>query len=201
MLAASTLRDLQAALKKIEARRAELDEQAQLLRAVIARFGAQEGQREELANKPSPTFKMQHLRNEAERILQDAGEPLHYREIHRRLTERGIEVGGKDPARTVGAQLSADHDRFKSVGGGKWTLIAGFPAPRQQPVNRPIPVPLERRPAFPLALATATTALSDSSNGVISQPVVASRQLPPWEDDGIADVAFGDLEDGEEVAL
>ncbi len=195
MLAASTLRDLQATLKKIEARRVELDEQAQLLRAVIARFGPQEGQQEEAANKPSPTFKMQRLRDEAERILQDAGEPLHYREIHHRLNEWGIEVGGKDPARTVGAQLSADHARFKSVGSGKWTLIAGFPVPNRQSVNGPIS--LEQRQPLPLALANVARA--PGSNGV-SPRAAAVRQLPPWDDDDIPDVPFGDTEDSEGVA-
>jgi len=65
------------------------------------------------------------VRDESERILRELGEPTHFREIYRILAERGIEIRGKDPARTLGAQLSADHERFYPIGAntGKWALV------------------------------------------------------------------------------
>lgn len=58
-----------------------------------------------------------------ERILLEVGKPMHYRQIHEELRRRNIHVAGQNPARNVGAHLSLD-PRFKSLGEGKWGLVA-----------------------------------------------------------------------------
>ena len=51
--------------------------------------------------------------------------PLHRRELHDRLVEMGVSVGGRDPVNNVGAHLSAD-DRFRNVGRGMWDLTSPY---------------------------------------------------------------------------
>ena len=42
-------------------------------------------------------------------VLRDAGEPLHYREIAKRMLAQGLwATGGKTPWQTVNARLSVD---------------------------------------------------------------------------------------------
>lgn len=135
-LSPATLRELRAVLERTEADIAALEQYAEHLRGVLKFAPPTEAQDQGRQERASATFKMTPVREEAERILREAGEPLHYREIHRRLVERGIEVRGKDPARTVGAQLSADDERFYSIGAntGKWALVEWKALPPHSPI-------------------------------------------------------------------
>jgi len=76
-------------------------------------------------------------------ILRDAAEPLHYREITRRIVERGLWVpGGKTPEATVNAQLSTaikkhgDASGFRRVGKGIFVEVAAGSEP-SKPDPRP----------------------------------------------------------------
>ena len=66
------------------------------------------------------------LRNAIADILASDG-PLHRREIHDRLLEMGVRIGGRDSVNNVGAHLSIDQ-RFRNVGRGMWDLTE--PPPR-----------------------------------------------------------------------
>jgi hypothetical protein len=115
-------------LGRIEVQRAELARRAELLGALVACYEADarvsESPRPAQDSKATATFNMKRVRDAAADILHDAGGPMHYREIYARLADCGFEIRGKDPARTVGAQLSADYERFYSIGPntGKWGL-------------------------------------------------------------------------------
>src|SRR5260221_270349 len=54
------------------------------------------------------------------------GQPLHYRQIYKKLQARGIQVPGQDPLKNVGAHLSNDQ-RFVSDGKGNWRLASWGP--------------------------------------------------------------------------
>jgi hypothetical protein len=111
------LRKLHETLAQIEAERDRLAQQAEHFRSVIAYYEAQAGAAENQAAGPRT------LKNDLWHILQAAGGPLHYKDLYQRLRARGVHVPGTDPARNVGAHLSAD-PRFVSLGGGMWGLKA-----------------------------------------------------------------------------
>lgn len=76
-------------------------------------------------------------------VLREAAEPLHYREITRRIVERGLWVpGGKTPEATVNAQLSTaikkhgDASGFRRVGRGIFEAMIGGNEP-SEPTARP----------------------------------------------------------------
>ena len=65
----------------------------------------------------------------AAKVLADAGEPLHYKEISRRIIEQGLwETQGKTPERTVNANLGKDlqkhgeNSRFQRTDTGIYAL-------------------------------------------------------------------------------
>ncbi len=67
-----------------------------------------------------------------QRVLADAGEPLHYKEITRRIVSEGLwQPGGQTPEATVAAQLSVeirhrgDSSRFKRLRPGVFALTDG----------------------------------------------------------------------------
>jgi len=147
MLAPATLQDMRAELERIEVQRAELARRAELLGALVACYdvdaSVSESHRPAQDRKDTATFNMKRVRDAAVDILREVGEPLHYREIHARLADRGFEIRGKDPARTVGAQLSADYERFYSIGPntGKWGLTEWRDRPAQLPPSLPTESP------------------------------------------------------------
>ena len=76
-----------------------------------------------------------------QKILSDAGEPLHYKEIARRvIADRLWETDGKTPEATVNAQLSihikkhGKKAKFSRVGPGVFSLNG---APSQTPESAP----------------------------------------------------------------
>ena len=55
-------------------------------------------------------------------VLREHTRPLHYREIHRKVAEMGVEVLGKDPAATLLSRFSRD-PRIERVSSGTYRLI------------------------------------------------------------------------------
>ena len=94
---------------------ARLAKAVEHLEGVIEHLGANASE-PEMLSQPAKT-----VRNAMLDIFREHGAPLHYKDLHRLLLERNVEVNGKDPARTVGAHLSNDQ-RFKSLGAGFWGL-------------------------------------------------------------------------------
>lgn len=119
---ADTLKQLKQRVAELEALRAQIDLDIQSYHRVIA---DQEG-RSETQGRSMTAAKA--VVNEMFHILDTAGEPLHYREIYKRLKDRGIEVAGQDPLKNTGAHLSAD-TRFISDGHGNWRLASWRPTP------------------------------------------------------------------------
>ena len=80
-------------------------------------------------------------------VLNQAGEPLHYREITSRAIEQSlVDTEGKTPARTMNAQLSTDirggGSRFARVGRGTYALAQWERGAKQE--SPPSPVKPER---------------------------------------------------------
>jgi DNA-directed RNA polymerase delta subunit len=103
------------AISKLRSERDRLDAQLAHLEGALAYFEAESPAQD----SPSPPAKS--MRNEMVRVLEEAGEPLHYKEIHRRLVARGFRVPGERPENNVGAHISKD-ERFESLGKGMWGL-------------------------------------------------------------------------------
>jgi len=112
-----SLKQLKQRVAELEAQRAALELDIQSYYRVIA---DQEG-RSEPQGRAVTVAKA--VVNEMVHILDAAGEPLHYREIYKRLRDRGLEVAGQDPLKNTGAHLSADQ-RFVSDGRGHWRLAS-----------------------------------------------------------------------------
>ena len=55
-------------------------------------------------------------------ILREAGEPVHYEELTRRMLDRGYVTKGKTPDRSVNAVLNRAGDLVAAVGDGFYTL-------------------------------------------------------------------------------
>lgn len=57
------------------------------------------------------------------KILKDHSDGMHYREIYRRLEDRGYRMKGRDPAINLIAHMSNDKEnRFESLSKGVWRL-------------------------------------------------------------------------------
>lgn len=131
----TTISDLRNAIKKLEDHRETIDTQLANLRGALQYFENQMPTREE--SRATPPAKA--MRNEMVFILEGAGAPLHYRDIHTRLVERGFPVPGARPENNVGAHLSTDK-RFNSLGKGMWGLTRWAqnpPPPQEQPSEPP----------------------------------------------------------------
>ncbi len=127
----STISDLKAAIGKLRAERRRIEEQHRALVTTL-RFFEESEPGTELTSSSIPTqghFESSgsqrkradnDLRNAMAQILAAEG-PLHRREVHDRLVEMGVHVGGQDPINNVGAHLSID-PRFTNVGRGVWGL-------------------------------------------------------------------------------
>jgi len=110
------------------------------------------------------------------KVLQDAGEPLHYQEITRRALESGLwQTSGKTPDATINAQLSVDVKRkgdasiFRREGRGVFGLSAGQ-SPKPAP---PAEKPPERdpRPARVKTALSFTDAAQRVLEGSAGQPM------------------------------
>ena len=89
------------------------------------------------------------MADEMERILEEAGQKLHFKSIYLELLARGIEVAGEDPEKNTGAHLSLD-SRFVSDGGGAWGLQkwqTEQPTPPTPPTADPLNQPAPTTPS------------------------------------------------------
>jgi hypothetical protein len=111
---------LTARLEAVETQIAELTAQADAYRRVIADLARADAERRASGARAGSERTLASL---MESILLEHGRPLHYREIHRRLTALGVAVPGQDPVKNVGAHLSGDA-RFERVERGIWGLAA-----------------------------------------------------------------------------
>lgn len=71
--------------------------------------------------QPAPASP-EEVRSAARAVLLGAPTPLHRKEIHDRLNERGVYPNGKDPVASLGAVLSRFGEDFESCGDGKWRI-------------------------------------------------------------------------------
>jgi DNA-directed RNA polymerase delta subunit len=113
----TTISDLRNAIKRLEDQRETLDTQLANLRGALQYF-EKEMPTQESTRAQTPAKAM---RNEMVFVLEGAGTPLHYKDIHRRLVERGFPVSGERPENNVNAHLSKDA-RFISLSRGMWGL-------------------------------------------------------------------------------
>ena len=111
---------LTARLEAVEAQIAELTAQAGAYRRVIADLARVDAEQRASGSRGGTEKTLASL---MESILLEHGRPLHYRDIHQRLTALGIDVPGQDPVKNVGAHLSGDA-RFERVERGIWGLAA-----------------------------------------------------------------------------
>jgi len=113
----STIKDLRAKAKQLEARKREIDKNVEAIYTILRVF--EQSQIGEVITDRLSSY-AQELTNAMYDIL-ISKRPLHRKSIFDRLTVRGIHVGGQIPVNTVGSYLSID-DRFKNVGRGMWDL-------------------------------------------------------------------------------
>ena len=118
----SILRGLRAKVKELETHKRDLDKEVASLHITIRVFERNE-QSQDSPNKDSFGGR---IGDAIYGILHNEGGPLHRSEIHSRIQEQGIHVGGKNPVNSVGSYLSLD-DRFVNVGRGMWDLAEREP--------------------------------------------------------------------------
>ncbi len=123
MAASSTIRDLRAKAKQLEAKKRDIDKQVDAIYTTLRIF---EQNGEAIHESTSPYA--EELTNAMYDIL-IAERPLQRAVILERVQERGIHVGGQTPVNSIGSYLSTD-DRFKNAGRGIWTLTVE-PEPEQ----------------------------------------------------------------------
>ena len=113
MTSPSTIRDLRAALKELEEKKREIDEQYRSVAAALRYF-------EESKKGPSPRTEEASTSNLGNAIYEvlTVERPLHRQPIYERIVEMGVSVGGLP---SVDSQLSRD-PRFRNVGKGMWDL-------------------------------------------------------------------------------
>lgn len=107
---------------------ATLHQHATQLREMVAAFegedvGPVSGVDTGRMNVPPRQPPTKSVRNGLADLLRESGGPLHSRHLLDLLRDRGIIVGGQDPAAAVRSHLSHD-PRFVSVGSGLWDLVS-----------------------------------------------------------------------------
>ncbi|MGH2369724.1 MAG: HTH domain-containing protein [Chloroflexota bacterium] len=111
----------------------------------------------------------------AEAVLASAGGPLHYREITRRMMDRGLwKTEGKTPDATVRAQLGTDVRKrgvaspFQHIGPGVFSLRARRSLP-SVPSSEPPAVPEEDVVPASISLPTQTLSFVDAAEHVLQR--------------------------------
>lgn len=118
--------ELQQNLTKLEAEEADIKHrlrQTQEGLAAIDRLLDLEGVPIPVSPRPpaSGGTKKMRLGDATYEILVERGAPVHYRELVRLLSQRGVAVGGKDPGGNLIAHLHGD-PRFQRTGRGTYTV-------------------------------------------------------------------------------
>jgi len=117
----STIRDLRARAKKLEATKRQIDKDVEAIFTTLRIF---ENDRACGVSREKTSSHAQELTDTIFDIL-TTSRPLHRKNIFELLKVRGIHVGGQIPVNTVGSYLSTD-DRFKNVGRGIWDLALPY---------------------------------------------------------------------------
>ena len=112
----TTIRALEEAIRRLDAAKREIEKQRDALVTALRYF-------EDSGKAPTPPRQRTEtsVPDAIEEILSREG-PLGRGEIHKRLVEQGVHVGGRDPVNNVGARLRID-TRFKNVDRDKWDLV------------------------------------------------------------------------------
>ena len=113
----------------------------------------------------------------AEKVLVAAGEPLHYREITRRVLEQGFwQTDGKTPVATISAQLSVDvkrhvgSSRFERCGPGIYGLRAWATIVSPQAMPEPEPsAASEPKVILPQPEALSKLSFTDAAEVVLER--------------------------------
>lgn len=85
--------------------------------------------------QPSPLERQMASANAVVALLEEGGEPLHYRDIHRKLEERGhLGVGGVDPAATLLSRFFKD-PRLYRPRPGTYALVEWLDREDEQPAD------------------------------------------------------------------
>ena len=111
----STIDVLKEVIRRLEAEIGEIERQRDGL-VMALRYLEDSGE----ASTPPRRRTEKGMRDAMAEILAEEG-PMGRQEIHDRLVERRVHVGGRDPVNNVGAHLSID-PRFKGFGRGMWGL-------------------------------------------------------------------------------
>ena len=111
----STITDLRAQARQLEAKKRDIDKQVEAVYTTLRVF-EQNGE----VHRSRGSSYAQELTNAMYDILVTE-RPLHRSIIFERVQDRGIHVGGQKPVNTIGTYLSID-ERFRNVGKGTWTL-------------------------------------------------------------------------------
>ncbi len=112
---ASTIRDLRAKARQLEAKKREIDKQVEAIYTTLRIFEPNG----EVVTRDISSY-AQDLTDAMCDIL-TVERPLHRETILARVQERGIHVGGQKPVNTIGSYLSMDK-LFRNAGRGIWTL-------------------------------------------------------------------------------
>ena len=127
--ARSELERLQATMRRLDSELATLKQERELVATTVDHLrGLLHLEAKDVAAAPASPAPRQSTRSRREEgadlvveYLQEAGQPAHYREIYKALVERGLVVGGKDPANTLLARYFND-PRLERVARGTYAL-------------------------------------------------------------------------------
>ena len=116
---ASTIRDLRAKSKQLEAKKRDIDKQVEAIYTTLRVFVGNVDNDGSVVTKDASPY-AQELTDAMCDILASE-RPLHRQDILARVQERGIHVGGQKPVGTIGSYLSMG-SHFRNAGRGIWTL-------------------------------------------------------------------------------
>ena len=118
----AAIRRLKQAVKTFEAQGTEIQKRREAAEIMIAYL---ENEQDQIPVAPRNKSKV--VRHAIYAVLNDAGLPLHRKEIYERMKARGISIESKDPVHNLGVHLSVD-PRFSFVKNepGVWELVPGL---------------------------------------------------------------------------
>ncbi len=116
------LRELDQRLAAISAERAQITPQIDHLRALLGKSPLPASPPQAQTSAPQRVRRIQPPdgSTDADRVvalLREHGQPIHYRDIHQRLVQAGVQVGGKDPAGTLLARYFDDPRLYRPARG------------------------------------------------------------------------------------
>jgi hypothetical protein len=113
-------------LKPLLRQRNKLEDKISHLEALLEAEGYdmnREGHKGRLELFGESAISGEEARYQIAKILKDYPDGLHYREIYKKLEDRGYKMKGKEPAINLIAHMSNDREeRFESLSKGVWKL-------------------------------------------------------------------------------